>query len=439
MSKPLTLLTRTGITLTIALLVFVVFCIGAMVTYIAIPLARQGSDDLAALMILSARTWIERPPATRPFLEDELISEYGLKVSLADKPLPCSKTPLPYLIFLEAALEERLGTPVAVRKGEQSVPWFCADIPMGGQFIRVSFPWSRIGAQPPVALILIIVTGAVVVLLTSLLLVHRITQPLARLSEATSHISHGEILAPLPETGPRELVDLTHKFNSMARELNELVENRTTLLAGISHDLRTPLTHMRLALEMLVPDKADAALIERLRRDTEQMDQLIGYTLKLARGLEAHEAEEVDLREFIDGIITNYRQSDTVIDWDPQSYCPISIDTLAMQRVLVNLFDNAIRYGGNKPVTVRCHRDRETTVIQVLDRGEGIPASEREAVFRPFHRLETSRSRKTGGVGLGLAIARQLCDARGWKIKLLPREGGGTEARLEIPVAAMTS
>jgi two-component system osmolarity sensor histidine kinase EnvZ len=270
------------------------------------------------------------------------------------------------------------------------------------------------------------------------LLVRRITRPLARLSEATSHIGHGEILAPLPETGPRELVDLTHKFNSMAGELTELVENRTTLLAGISHDLRTPLTHMRLALEMLVPDKADAALIERLRRDTEQMDQLIGYTLELARGLEAHEAEEVDLREFIDGIITNYRQADTVIDWEPQSYCPLSIDTMAMQRVLINLFDNAIRYGGNKPVMVRCHRDKEATIIQVLDRGEGIPAAEREAVFRPFHRLETSRSRKTGGSGLGLAIARQLCDARGWTIELLPRGGGGTEARLGIPVAATT-
>jgi two-component system osmolarity sensor histidine kinase EnvZ len=438
MSKPLTLFTRTGITLTVALLVFVVFCISAMVIYIAIPLARQGSDDLAALMILSARTWIERPPAARPFLEEELMSEYELKVSLAKEPLPCSNTPLPYIIFLEDALEKRVGTQVAVRKGEQPAPWFCADIPMGGQLIRVSFPWSRIGAQPPFALILIIAVGAVVILLTSLLLVRRITRPLARLSEATSHIGHGEILEPLPETGPRELVDLTHNFNRMAGQLTELLANRTTLLAGISHDLRTPLTHMRLALEMLVPDKTDAALIERLRRDTEQMDQLIGYTLELARGLETHEAEEVDLREFIDGIITNYRQSDTVIDWEPQSYCPVSIDTMAMQRVLVNLLDNAIRYGGSKPLTVRCHRDREAAIIEVLDRGDGIPASEREAVFQPFHRLETSRSRKTGGSGLGLAIARQLCDARGWTIELLPREGGGTEARLEIPVAAIT-
>jgi len=438
MSKPRSLFARTGITLTIALLVFVIFCIGAMVTYIAIPLARQGSDDLAALMILSARTWVERPPASRPFLEEELMSEYSLKVSLAEEPWPCSRAPLPYLLLLEDALQKRLGTPVPIRKGDQPSPWFCADIPMGGQFIRVSFPWSRIGAQPPLALILIITVGAVVILLTSLLLVRRITQPLARLSEATLHIGHGEILAPLPETGARELVDLTHKFNSMARELTELVENRTTLFAGISHDLRTPLTHMSLALEMLVPDKADAALIERLRRDIEQMDQLIGYTLELARGLKVHEAEEVDLRELIDGIITNYRQSDTVIDWEPQSYCPISIDTMAMQRVLTNLFDNAIRYGGNKPVTVRCGRDRDATVIQVLDRGEGIPASEHEAVFRPFHRLETSRSRKTGGSGLGLAIARQLCDTRGWKIELLPREGGGTEARLEIPLAAIT-
>ena len=438
MSKPRSLFARTGITLTIALLVFVIFCIAAMVIYIAIPLARQGSDDLAALMILSARSWVEHPPASRPFLEEELMSEYNLKVSLAEEPRPCSRAALPYLLFLEEALQKRLGTPVPIRKGDQPSPWFCADIPMGGQFIRVSFPWSRVGAQPPLALILIITVGAVVILLTSLLLVRRITRPLARLSEATLHIGQGEILAPLPETGARELVDLTRKFNSMARELTELVENRTTLFAGISHDLRTPLTHMRLALEMLVPDKVDAALIERLRRDTEQMDQLIGYTLELTRGLEVHEAEEVDLREFIDGVITNYRQPDTVIDWEPQSYCPVSIDTMAMQRVLVNLFDNAIRYGGNKPVMVRCHGDKEAIIIQVLDRGEGIPASEREAVFRPFHRVETSRSRKTGGSGLGLAIARQLCDARGWTIELLPRGGGGTEARLGIPVAATT-
>ena len=437
MSRPRTLFAKTGITLTIALLVFVVFCIGAMVVYIAIPLARQGSDDLAALMILSARTWIELPPASRPFLEEELMVDYQLKVSPAENRLPFSKAPLPYLLFLEEALEKRMGSPVAVRKGEQPEPWFCADIPVGGQFIRVSFPWSRIGAQPPLALILIIAVAALVILLTSLLLVRRITQPLARLAEAAAHISHGEILKPLPESGPRELADLTHKFNSMARELTDLIENRTTLLAGISHDLRTPLTHMRLALEMLGQDKADATLIDRLRQGTEKMDQLIGYALELARGLESHEAEEVDLREFIDGIITNYRQSDTAIDWKPESYLPVSIDTMAMQRVLVNLFDNAIRYGGREAVTVRCQRDGKAAVIRVLDRGEGIPASEREAVFRPFHRLETSRSRKTGGSGLGLAIARQLCKAHGWTIELLPREGGGTEARVEIPLAAI--
>ena len=224
----------------------------------------------------------------------------------------------------------------------------------------------------------------------------------------------------------------------MARELTQLIENRTILLAGISHDLRTPLTHMRLALEMLTPEKADAALIDRLRQSTEKMDQLIGYTLELARGLETHEAEEVDLREFIDGIIANYhRGPDTSIEWQPDTYCPVSIDTMAMQRVLVNLLDNAIRYAGDKPVTVRCYRDSNASVIQVLDRGEGIPASAREAVFRPFHRLENSRSRKTGGSGLGLAIAHQLCNAHGWTIELLPRENGGTEARIVIPRAAI--
>jgi len=110
------------------------------------------------------------------------------------------------------------------------------------------------------------------------------------------------------------------------------------------------------------------------------------------------------------------------------------VDTLALQRVLTNLIDNAMRYSGERPVELRCHCEAAAVVIQVLDRGPGIPEQERDNIFQPFHRLEGSRSRRTGGSGLGLAITRQLCDLHGWDIRLLPRAGGGTEARLHIPL-----
>ena len=219
----------------------------------------------------------------------------------------------------------------------------------------------------------------------------------------------------------------------MAGEIEQLLANRTTLFAGISHDLRTPITRMQLALEML-PSDTDPALVANLRQDLGEMNRLISDTLDLARGLGPHEPEAIDLREFIDGIVTSQRHTGTEIQWTPGTCCICSVDTLALQRILTNLIDNAVRYGGDSPVELRCYCNDHEAVVQVLDHGPGIPASEREQVFQPFHRLETSRSRRTGGSGLGLAIARQLCDAHSWNIQLLPRKNGGTEAKLKIPL-----
>lgn len=432
MRPSLSLFARTGITLAIALAVFMLFTVASMVNFILIPLAKQGAGDLAALMVLSAQTWVELPPETRPFLEEELMDEYQLTVAVADSPLPQTSSLLPFLRFLEQALEKRIGQPTTIRAHTENGVWYCTDIPMGGRTIRVSFPRERIGARPPAAALLVIAAGGVVIILTTLLLVRRLTRPLASLCEATSRVGRGESLQPLPERGPRELATLTHRFNHMAGEISELLANRTTLFAGISHDLRSPITRMKLALEML-PDTTDPRLVERLQLDLEQMNQLISDTLELAQGLGPHEPEEVDLREFIDTIVASYRRGDANIDWQPKHCCLCAIDTLALRRVFVNLLDNALRYGGGQPVKVGCHCDTTGACIRVQDRGPGIPDAEREAVFRPFYRLEASRSRRTGGSGLGLAIARQLCSAHGWSIDLLPRDGGGTDACIRLP------
>ena len=432
MNSPRTLFARTGTTLAVAFAVFLLFSVVVVIAFILVPVARQAAEDLAALMVLSAQTWVELPETTRPIFERHLLEEYELKVGIAEGELPAKLNPLPYLHFIENELTERTGEPVTVTTQYQDGTWYCADTRMGEQLIRVCFPRSRIGASPPLAVLLVILAGAAVILLTSLLLVRRLTAPLARLSAATSVIKRGEVPAPLPETGPRELVELTRNFNNMGRELGELLENRTTLLAGISHDLRTPLTRMRLALELLVPNTPNKDLTDRLQHNMEEMERLISYTLELARSLECHQMEEVDLREFIDGIIGEYRQAGKTIEWEPDACCYCSIDTLALRRILTNLIDNAIRYGGSEPVTVLCHCSPVKAVIQILDRGTGIPERDIEAVFRPFHRLESSRSRRTGGSGLGLSIARQLANAHGWTIELSAREGGGTEARIEI-------
>jgi len=434
MRQPRTLLARTGGTLTIALLVFLLFSMAVVYHYILTPVSKRAADDLATLMMLAAQTWVELPPETRPDFEQELLEGYDLKLTLADTPLPFTDNLQPYLSFLGEALTRRIGRPVPIRSGPpNTTKWFCVDIPMGGRIIRISFPHERIGTRPPIASVLVVAAGTIVILLTSLLLVRRLIRPLARLSRATTQIGRGGIFKPLPETGPRELVTLTQGFNRMAGEIEQLLANRTTLFAGISHDLRTPITRMQLALEML-PADTDPTLVTSLRQDLEEMNRLISDTLDLAKGLGPHEQESIDLREFIDGIVTSQRHSGSEIQWTPESCCICSVDTLALQRILTNLVENAVRYGGDSPVELRCFCNDHEAIIEVLDHGPGIPASEREQVFQPFHRLETSRSRRTGGSGLGLAIARQLCDAHGWSIQLLPRKGGGTEAKLQIPM-----
>ena len=435
MRKPRTLFARTGGTLTVALLAFLLFSMAVVFHYILVPMSKRAADDLATLMMLAAQTWVELPPTTRPDFEQELLEGYDLKLELADESLPFSDNLLPYLRFLEEALTRRIGEPVPIRSGSpDTARWFCVDIPVGGRIIRISFPHARIGARPPIAALLVAAAGTLLILLTSLLLVRRLIRPLDRLSRATRRIGQGAAFTPLPETGPRELVTLTRSVNRMAGEIGQLLDNRTTLFAGISHDLRTPITRMQLTLEML-PAGTDPELVAGLRRDLKEMTRIISDTLDLARGLGTHEPEDVDLREFIDGIVTAQRSGGARIDWLPGNCCSCAVDTLALQRVLSNLIENGLRYGGSAPLALRCHCTGTAAVIEVLDRGTGIPAAEREQLFQPFRRLDRSRSRHTGGSGLGLAIVRQLCEVHDWQIRLLPRDGGGTRAELQIPLA----
>jgi len=430
-ARPRTLLGRTGLTLTFALGGFLLFTVAVTGYYVLVPVAKRGADDLAALMVLSAKTWVELPPQTRVDFEWELLESHQLMLTDADIELPLARHSNPYVRFLEQALKRRLGQTVHLHTSLQPDRWYWADLPVAGRTIRIGFARERIAGQVPVAVVLVAAAGMVMILLTSLVLVRRLIRPLARLSDATARVGRGELPEPLPETGPQELAALARAFNRMAEELGELMANRTTLLAGISHDLRTPITRLRLALELL-PKGSEAELVEGMRRDLTEMDRLIGESLELAHGLDSQAVEELDLRELVDGLVADYRRAGSDIQWRPGEPCPVWVSAGALRRVLGNLVDNALRYGPDAPVEVICEPMPDRVRLRVLDRGPGIAPDQIDAVFQPFYRLETSRSRRTGGSGLGLAIARQLCQAQGWQLALRPREGGGLEAEVDV-------
>ncbi len=429
MRAPATLLARTALTLAASLLVLFLFSIAVMFYYVMGPMAQQAAEDAAALLVLSAQTWAELPPDTRADFEYELESNHGIILKVADQPLPASIHWRPHMRLLKQALEARLhGQPVHISLDEHDDSLFWVEFEVAERRLLLGVPRHRVTPHMPYVLLWLISGGLLVLLVTSLVMVRRMTLPLARMSEAVTRFGRGERVQ-LAEEGPRELQALAHSFNEMTRQIDELMANRTTLLAGISHDLRTPIARLNLAIELL-PQDADPELLARMRKDFNEMDKLITRTLQLARSLDAKQLarEHIDMTVMLEMVAAEYPQHDIQLSLPPRA-CPAKLNASALKRVLGNLIDNALRYGG-APVELQLRCDADAPVIDVLDHGPGIPEDKLEQVFQPFFRLETSRSSATGGSGLGLAIVHQLCHANGWVVKLTRREDGGLRARI---------
>ncbi len=429
---PRSLFAKATLTLTIAFVYFAFFTLAAVAYYVQVPVARRSADDLAAFILVVARSWSLQPRLTRERYAAEVYKSYGLRVSTTKQELEDVPAYLPYLSMLDSALQARSGEQLPIGSNTvENQAWYWVEMQVNGEYLRVGFPRSRIGARTPAALLLVVLGSTALVLITAMILTRRITRPLHLLSEAAERIGKGQEAVPLPETGPTELAALIQQFNRMDQQVRDLIDNRTTLLAGISHDLRTPISRMRLAIEMLPPDQAPD-LVEGIKGDLEEMSRLIADALELSRDLEAGRSEPLDLAHLLTDLASDANQMERRVEWDPPAPCVRDISVTALRRIVANLLENALRYGAGAPVTLSLSCTEGQSVIAVMDRGPGIPADQREAVFRPFHRLEQSRSADTGGSGLGMAIARQLADANGWTIGILDREGGG--ARIEVRV-----
>ena len=426
-----TLFRSTALTVAGALIVLQLVIFSASAYYIMLPMIKRSTDDLAALMVLSAQTWVELPPQTRPDFELELARQHNLWLLDTPTDLPDYDNHVPYLMLLEEALTLRTGKQIRTKVTEFGKTWYWVELNSGGHQISIGFPKDRLGVQSPVALLLIGVATILLTLFSAIVIARRISRPLQNMAVAARHVGQGNTPAKLAEDGVAELAELAHTINQMAQQVQALLANRTTLLAGISHDLRTPLARMRLALEML-PADTSPKLIARLNNDVEEMNRLIGEFLNFSRGLEQEVPQQTDVNALLQELAQNAAAEGAVVQWQAQQPCEHRLGQMAVRRIVSNLLSNAVRYGGGKPVTLQCDCTGSELRIAVLDRGPGIPPAELENVFRPFYRLESSRSTATGGSGLGLAIAKQLAEVNGWHITLAPRDGGGTQAILQI-------
>lgn len=443
---PNTLFFRTATTLVIALLLLSITILASSAYFVIVPVGKRSADDLAALLVLASQTWVELPPETRSDFEQELMTAHGIQLLAAERPLD-TKNRLKFYIYqrlLQDALEKRLGGKVEVTRGivPNQPDWVWFVLPSAEGPLQFGISLERIGAHPPVVLISIVIAVVVLAIGAALTIALRISRPLAILSAATNTVGKGEKIIIPEDKGPDEIATLARNFNRMSQQVADLLENRTTLLAGISHDLRTPLTRIRLALEINA-NSIDSEYRSGLENNIAEMEQLLEQALLLARGID--EKEPFEERDLVSLLSTLASQLEA--EWllqHPDSEARVlfeadaslnnsltwSLPEQSILRVLLNLIENALRYGNNKPISIQLSVQQGFPLISILDRGPGIPEQEIDAVFRPFYRLEDSRNLKTGGSGLGLAIVRQLCQAIGWEIRLFPRSGGGTEARL---------
>lgn len=433
------LFVRTALVLALALVTFQSLALWVVYRTVIVPIAERSADDLAGLIVLSAQTWVELPPATRPAFEGELQGQHGLTIRAVER---FANAPAPRFSFqaaIEAALSDRIGEPVTLGGvvGEREA-W--VEIPFADRSLQVGFLPQRYAVELPSAAMAIIALGLLLSLLTALFIVRRLAVPLGRAAAAAAQVGAGETPAPLPETGPREMVELASRFNRMVREVRELLDNRTTLLSGISHDLRTPMTRLRLTLEML-RDRHDPARIDRAIADLEAMNSLIAGYLELARSTRGEPRETLDLNALLDSLAAEAEAAGQPVTYDARAESlEIEAAPLTLRQILANLIGNALDYGGGQPVTLHLDDDEGGLRVVVRDRGPGIAEDQLDKVFRPFYRVDASRSLAGGGAGLGLAIVQQLAQSQGWRIRLENRvdNGGvvGLDASVLIPRVA---
>lgn len=393
------------------------------------PRSRELAQQTVSIVNLTRAALITADPFLRRELLLELDDREGIRIFPSDpgeeqlEQLPDD----PLFQSVEARVREALGPRTRFAYSRNGEPGFWVSFMIDVDEFWVALPRGRFEVEIGWGLF----GGALVLLALALvggwLIASRINRPLAALARAAGRLGKGEQPEPLAEEGPRELREVSSAFNRMAGDLASLERERATVLAGISHDLRTPLSRLRLELEL---SGAAPASITGMTQDIDEIDGVIGQFLDYARGVTEPRADG-DLAALLRDVVADYRRRGRGVTDDIGALPPVAYAPQAMRRAIVNLVENALRHAG-EPVDVFARVESDRIAVEILDRGPGIPEGEAERLKQPFTRLDKSRAGASGS-GLGLAIVERVVRSHGGRLDLLPRKGGGLRCRIEIP------
>jgi signal transduction histidine kinase len=422
----------------------------AVATVLATPV---GQDRRAALRALDDPGWLDitwQPTRVAPPFDDEAARHplaeridaaiEGVLGARASKvivrmtsPGPMEGPPRAAILFRPPEAEQLL----LPAKGQNQ-----PDMPVPGRFtITVQLPdhtWLQISPRDNGTFdglwywpLVTLVAGTLIVAALSLATARRILAPLDRLTVAAQRIGTERRSPPIATAGLGEFAGIAEAFNEMQIRLQRFVNERTQMLAAISHDLRTSLTRLKLSIE----DLPGGANKEALTKETDEMGAMIASTLSFASSDGRTEASrDLDIASLLISICDEFSDIGAVVNYSGPNHARLSCQPLTLKRAFTNVIDNAIKYGGEARVSLAL--SPLVAVIGVCDRGPGIPSDKIETAFAPFRRLEESRNRDTGGVGLGLAIARDAILAHGGTVSLENGPEGGLRVMIRLPLTA---
>lgn len=396
------------------------------------PRARQIAQQAASIVNLSRTALIAAPRENRRYLLTELHRQESIRIypAFADD-APGRQPQRAFGKILVREIKQRLGPETRVEFGRRGLPGLWVSFAIEDDTYWVAMPRVPVERTLPKQLMAWLAVSVILALLGAWFIAWRINRPLQALAANAQSIGRGERPEPLAENGSEEITSLIRSFNRMNQDLSKLNQERTVMLAGISHDLRTPLARLRLAVEML-DGKTDEAQRAGMVQDIADLDAIVGQFLAFARGAENETSAPADLNQIITDTHERYARSGKQLTLALGELPLLNLRPLAMQRLISNLVDNALRHGGDD-VTIRTERFGNQVRLSVLDRGPGIPPEQAASALQPFSRLNAARSGQSGA-GLGLAIVDQIAHMHSGKVELLPRTGGGLEVRVSLPI-----
>jgi two-component system osmolarity sensor histidine kinase EnvZ len=400
------------------------------------PRAHQIAQQVVSIVNITRAALLYSDPALRRELLAELADNEGIRIvplEASDQTEDFPDRPLSQLVQDEVVAQ--LGPQTRLASAVNGVPGNWVSFTIEGDAYWVFIERDPLTRDTGTQWIRWAIMATLLSLLAAIAITRVVNLPLARLSRAALELGAGHTPAPLPDKGPAEIRTVNQSFNRMVADLGKLEQDRALLLAGISHDLRTPLTRLRLELEINdLPDETRTAMAG----DIEQMDSIVRQFLDYARREPQQPAEELDLSALLQEAIAHARL-DAQIEADIAAGVHVNGHRTELVRALDNLLTNASRYGrdaaGTLALEVRLSEAPAGVTLEVADRGTGIPAHDIERLLRPFERGDTARSGGSGA-GLGLAIVDRIARLHGARFELLPNTPAGLRARLVFPRSA---